>query len=91
MPVNAGFGNAIVSFANDILSGDVDGCVYGLGADASRKGFRETGRGGGSKGERWLSDGEGETARLRNGLLEERLRLRVEEGRRPMTQARDDG
>ncbi len=51
LPINAGLGGAIESFANDILSGDATGCEYKLGA-ASRKGFRETGRGGGSKGER---------------------------------------
>lgn len=49
--------------------GDVTGCC-----DWSRNGFRDTGREGGS------SNGDaGEAARLRNGLLEERLILRPAE------------
>jgi hypothetical protein len=71
LPVNTGLG-AADSAANDILSGDPTG-GGGNEEDPSRNGFLETGRGGGSKGERWPSDKEGEVARLRKGLLEERL------------------
>ena len=39
----------------------------------SRKGFLETGRGGSMKGEAGLWGPEGDEARLRNGLLEDRL------------------
>ena len=39
----------------------------------SRKGFRDTGRGGGSIGEIWPEEKVGEMARLRKGLLDERL------------------
>lgn len=50
----------------DIASGDLTG-----GGGRSRNGLRDTGRGGGS------SKGDaGDAARLRKGLLEERLRLR---------------
>lgn len=50
----------------DMAPGDLSG-----GGGWSMKGFRERGRAGGS------SKGEaGEAARLRKGLLEERLRLR---------------
>jgi len=48
--------------------------------EASRKGFRDTGRGGGSKGEGGPLEA-GDAARLRKGLLEERLRFKVGEGR----------
>lgn len=81
LPVNAGFGPED-SVANDILSGDP---ASGLGTvfeeDASRNGFRETGRGGGSKGESCPSDKEGDAARLRKGLLEERLSVSPGDGR----------
>lgn len=46
--------------------------------DASKKGFRDTGRGGASKGDVGLLRA-GDAARLRKGLLEERLRFRLEE------------
>lgn len=50
----------------DVAPGDFKG-----GGGWSRNGFRETGRAGGS------SKGEaGEAARLRKGLLDDRLRLR---------------
>jgi hypothetical protein len=45
-------------------------------AETSRNGFRDTGRGGGSKGECGCDpadDGDAAPVRLRNGLLEERL------------------
>lgn len=81
MPVNAGFGPED-SVASDILSGDP---ASGLGTvfeeEASRNGFRETGRGGGSKGESCPSDKEGDAARLRKGLLEERLSVSPGDGR----------
>lgn len=57
------------------------GCISGW--CWSRKGLRETGRGrgGGSKGERGevaiMSTPEGEAARLRKGLFEDRLRERL--------------
>jgi hypothetical protein len=51
---------------DDIASGDLTG-----GEGRSRKGLRDTGRAGGS------SKGDaGDAARLRKGLLEERLMLR---------------
>jgi hypothetical protein len=52
-------------------------------AEASRKGFRDTGRGGGSKGECGCDPkDDGDAARLRKGLLEERL---IWEGRLSMS------
>jgi hypothetical protein len=81
LPVNAGLGPED-SVANDILSGDpANGRGIVFVDEASRNGFRETGRGGGSKGERCPSDKEGDTARLRNGLLEERLSVSPGDGR----------
>jgi hypothetical protein len=56
--------------------------------DVSRKGFRETGRGGGSKGERCPSDKEGDAARLRKGLLEERLSVSPRDGRESIARNR---
>lgn len=53
----------------DVLKGD-----RGLSASTSRKGFRDTGRGGASRGEARPDDTVGDAARLRKGLLEERLR-----------------
>lgn len=73
-PVRAGLGE--VSAEKDILSGDATGGDIIFVAEASRNGFRETGRGGGSKGERGALDKEaGDAARFRKGLLEERLRV----------------
>lgn len=66
------------ALADAMISGERSGLAVG-----SRKGLRETGRGGGSsKGDR----GEGtvgDAARLRKGLLEERLRVRPRAGDRP--------
>jgi hypothetical protein len=58
--------------------------------DPSRKGFRETGLGGGgSKGERCPSDKEeGDAARLRKGLLEERLMVSPADGRESIARNR---
>lgn len=64
----------LLSAAADVLSDIARFCRL-RSAAGSRNGFRETGRGGGS------SNGDtglwrlGETARLRNGLFDERLRL----------------
>jgi hypothetical protein len=80
LPVNAGLG-AEDSAANDILSGELTGgCGNDFVEDASRNGFREAGLGGASKGERCPSDAGGDTARLRKGLLEERLRASPGDG-----------
>lgn len=69
LPVNTGL---IESAGNDILSGDA---ADGRGKeDASRNGLRDTGLGGASMGEVSLFGEPGDTARLRKGLLEERLR-----------------
>ena len=89
MPVNAGLG-AEDSAANDILSGEATGgCGNDFVEDPSRNGFRETGLGGGaSKGERCSSDKEGDTARLRKGLLEERLRVSPGDGRESIARNR---
>lgn len=51
------------------------GCVGSLGVDASRNGFRDTGRG--EKLESRPTERIGEAARLRNGLLEERFNVRT--------------
>ena len=52
LPVNAGLGAVVASVANDILSGDGrGGCARIFVEDASRKGFRDTGRGGASRGD----------------------------------------
>jgi hypothetical protein len=56
--------------------------------DASRNGFRETGLGGGSKGERCSSEKEGDAARLRKGLLEERLSVSPGDGRESIARNR---
>lgn len=86
MPVNADLGADEVSVAKDILSGDTrEGGIFV--ADASRKGFRDTGRGGGSRGELCPEEKPGDTARFRKGLFEERLRARPEE-REPKAQTR---
>ena len=45
-------------------------------SDASRKGFLETGLGGGSRGESWPAEeaeNAGDAARLRKGLFDDRL------------------
>jgi len=45
--------------------------------EGSRKGLRDSGLGGGSsKGESWEGETTGEAARLRKGLLEERLSVK---------------
>lgn len=84
MPVKAGagLGGAAASVAKAILSGEAEAtgranssCVL-----ASKKGFRDKGRGGGSKGDRWPLELAGDAARLRKGLLEERLRVSPREG-----------
>lgn len=75
LPVNS----AVVSVGKDILFGDVLKGERGL-SDMSRKGFRDTGRGGASRGEESPDDTFGDAARLRKGLFEERLR-----GSRPGT------
>jgi hypothetical protein len=86
LPVNTGLG-AEDSAVNDILSGDrTGGC--GNVEGVSRNGFLETGRGGGSKGERCPSDKEGEVARLRKGLLEERLSASPVDGRESIARNR---
>jgi hypothetical protein len=65
----------VASIAKDILSGDLSGGSGNIfKEDASKKGFRDTGRGGGSNGEAGPLDA-GDAARLRKGLLEERLRV----------------
>lgn len=76
LPVNAGLGGAAASVANDILSGEEAGRLNVSCEPASRKGFRDTGRGGASKGDRLPFEFAGEAARLRKGLLEERLSVR---------------
>lgn len=78
---------AAESVAKDILSGDPTG-GGGNEEDPSRNGFLETGRGGGSKGECWPSDKEGEVARLRKGLFEERLCASPADGRESITRNR---
>jgi hypothetical protein len=75
LPVNTCFVDE--SAEKDILSGDdIGGCGK---ADESRNGFRDTGLGGGSRGDVCLGDKAGDkagdTARLRKGLFEERLRV----------------
>ncbi len=77
---------AVDSVAKVILSGDPTG--GGGNEDPSRNGFLETGRGGGSKGERCPSDKEGEVARLRKGLLEDRLSASPVDGRVSKTRNR---
>lgn len=79
MPVNAVLGGA-ASVAEDILSGEVPGRAKVSCEPASRKGFRDNGRGGASKGEREPLERAGEAARLRKGLLEERLSVSPGEG-----------
>lgn len=79
MPVNAVLG-ALDSVAKDILSGEVVGRAEESCGVASRKGFLDNGLGGASKGDREPLEGLGEAARLRKGLLEERLRLRESPG-----------
>lgn len=78
MPINVG----LESCGKDILSGD--DAVGRLSAEPSRNGFRDTGRGGASDGD--TGPCRGEAARLRKGLLEERLRLCAVDGRASMTQ-----
>jgi hypothetical protein len=65
----------LAPFPRDMSTG---GCVGLLKPDVSRKGFRDTGRGGGleSRGER-LAERVGEAARLRNGLLEDKFNVRT--------------
>lgn len=73
-PVNTVLGGAAF-VAKDILSGERAGWAkISTVEDASRNGFRDRGRGGGSKGERWPSDNAaGEAARFRKGLLDDRF------------------
>jgi hypothetical protein len=83
-PVKAGL--AFASAGNDILSGDVvGGCGKG---EASRNGFRDTGRGGGSRGD-VVRDIPGDAARLRNGLLDGRFKERPGEVWRYSIRRRD--
>jgi hypothetical protein len=71
------------------LSGELaNGCEALLVEDPSRKGFRDRGRGGASKGDAGPLEA-GNAARLRKGLLEERLRLRPGEGRESITAKQD--
>jgi hypothetical protein len=65
----------LAPFPRDMSVGD---CVRLLKLDVSRKGFRDTGRGGGleSRGGR-LPKRVGEAARLRNGLLEDKFNVRT--------------
>lgn len=65
--------DAVASVGKVILSGDVLKGDRGLSDARSRKGFRETGRGGASRGEESPDDTLGDAARLRKGLLEERV------------------
>jgi hypothetical protein len=51
LPVNADLGAAVVSVVKDILSGDARGAEKIFVEDVSRNGFRDIGRGGGSRGE----------------------------------------
>jgi hypothetical protein len=55
------------------LSGDARGGCVKI-EDGSRNGFRDTGRGGGSKGDVVAEGNPEDTTRLRKGLFEERLR-----------------
>jgi hypothetical protein len=80
LPVNTDLGGRAASVANDILSGEGTDCANMSCGAASRKGFRDNGLGGASKGDREPVDRPGEAARLRKGLLDERLRLSVRPG-----------
>jgi hypothetical protein len=72
LPVNLDFGAE--SIAVDILLEEPMGGGTTFLAELSRNGFRDTGRGGGSKGECGCDPADvGDAVRLRNGLLEERL------------------
>lgn len=75
LPVNGGvpLAGVIVSVGNVILSGDELKGDRGLSVSMSRKGFRDTGRAGASKGEVTPVGTLGDAARLRKGLFEERL------------------
>jgi hypothetical protein len=77
LPDNAGAGGDVTSEGKVILSGDVEKGDCGVFEEnGSRKGFRDTGRGGGAEG---VYEGEcGDAIRLRKGLLEERLRVSPE-------------
>ncbi len=77
LPVRGGgLGAAEPPFAEDIV-GDVENAAAKsmVAPDASRNGFRDTGRGGGSE------EIVGEAARLRKGLLDNKLGERL--GERP--------
>lgn len=74
LPANgAPLAGAAASVANVILSGDELKGDRGLSESMSRKGFRDTGRAGPSRGEARPDATMGDAARLRNGLFEERL------------------
>lgn len=75
LPVNGGvpLAGVVVSVGNVILSGDELKGDCGLSVSMSRKGFRDTGRAGASKGEVTPVGTLGDAARLRKGLFEERL------------------
>lgn len=87
MPVSAGLGaesDGDAIFSTDPIAGGIT-----LVEEGSRNGLRETGRGGGSKGDRgWEPfDKAGDAARFLKGLLDERLRLRLGgEGRESVSQ-----
>ena len=75
-PFNADLGAAVASVAETILSGDACGAEMMFVESVSRKGFRDTGRGGGiSRGEVWPEAPPGDTARLRKGLFDERFNV----------------
>jgi hypothetical protein len=81
----------VASVAKDILSGDLRGGSGNIFVeDASKKGFRDTGRGGGSNGDvgPLLA---GDAARLRKGLLEERLSVSPGDGRESKVQTGSPG
>jgi hypothetical protein len=76
----ATFAGAVVSVGNVILLGDVLKGDRGLSESMSRKGLRDTGRAGASRGDARPDDTFGDAARLRKGLFDDRLR-----GSRPGT------
>jgi hypothetical protein len=81
----------VASVAKDILSGDLrDASGNIFVEDASKKGFRDTGRGGGSNGDVGPLDA-GDAARLRKGLLEERLSASPGDGRESKVQTGSPG
>lgn len=64
---------AVASVGNVILLGDVLKGDRGLSKSMSRKGLRDTGRGGASRGDERPDDTLGDAARLRKGLFDDRL------------------